>query len=117
MVKRRLNPAITEDRESKLIQLRGDMEAMREIATGRDHAMWSRLKTILEANINTVNMRLDGFHKMNDEGVRYLLKEKQDFEFVISLVDDCDGHMQAINEDIKKLEQDVTERKTIQSGR
>lgn len=117
MIKRRLNPAITEDREAKLIQLRGDMEAMREIATGRDHPMWARLKAILEANIGTVNMRLDTFQKVNDEALRYLLKEKQDFEFVISLVDDCDGHMHAINEDIKNLEHDVTERKNIAAGR
>ncbi len=116
-IRRRLNPKITEDRESKLIQLRGDLEACREIATGRDHAMWTRLRAVLKANITAANLRLGEFQKINDEGVRYLLKEVQDFEFVISLVDDVDGHMSAITEDIKELEHDVTERKAVNAGR
>ena len=105
------NPKITQDKESELIQLRGDYEACREIATLKDHPGWVRIREILEANRRVLKDQREDFQKLNEHGLRFILKEEQDFEFFLALVDKVDERMQRLQEEISKAHVGINERK------
>ena len=107
----RQNRDITEKKEVDIVQLRGDYEAAREMNTLKDHGGWVRIKTILEANLGTLRNQLDEFHTLNEHGIRFILKEIQDFEFFIDLVEKAEQRLGELATRISRAEAELNERK------
>lgn len=107
----RENPKITEDMESKLIQHRGDFEACREIMMLKELPGWGRVRTILEANLGALENELDKFEKINEHGIRFILKEKKDLLYFIDLVDGAEARAMGLRQEISRLEGKFSERK------
>ncbi len=105
------NPEITENTERKLIQHRGDFEACREIMLIKDTPGWGRVRTIIEANLGALENKLDAFEKINEHGIRFILKEKKDLLFFIDLVDGAADRAERLHQEISLLEGKLSERK------
>jgi hypothetical protein len=107
----RPNAEVTQNREAEIGQLRGDFEACREIALLKDHNGWQRVKAIIEAQLAQLAEQRNDFQKINDEGLRFILKEEQDFKFFLDLVDGNDERMASLSGLIKQKEQELNDRK------
>jgi transcription termination factor NusB len=105
------NPKITDDIEKKLIQCRADYEACREIITLKENPGWVRVRAIIQANMGALKAQREDFQKINEHGLRFILKEEQDMDFFLSLVDGCDERMETLQQQISELQSKVNERK------
>lgn len=99
MIKR--NPTLDENMEQQLIQLRGDMEAAREIASLKDDPRWLRIREIVKAHLNNCESVLDGFKDLSDKGQSYYLKERADMKWFLSLVDEAEYRISELNREIQ----------------
>ncbi len=109
MIKRQ-NPEITASLEAKLIEWRGDYEAMRELSTLKDDPRWGRLRTIIEANLENVNMRLDEFVELPDKKRDFLLAQRVNLGWFKGMVDNAQDQMEELSTKIKDTEKALAER-------
>jgi hypothetical protein len=105
------DPDITGRKEGELGQLRADYEACREIMTLRDHPGWNRIREIIKANLVQLVGQRSEFQKITENGLRFILKEEQDFEFFLDLVDKVDERMEMLGEKISLATNELNERK------
>jgi len=104
------NPQFNENVTNQIHELRGELEKRRQIFELMDHPGWQAIKEKLALAIEESQLQRKDVLKLNETELRYQLKEEDDLQNFIDIVEKSGEFIEALEKRISELQGSINER-------